>query len=329
MSASASAASARLYRNEDLKEVADAIDHLTFRAGSFEDPERLLAPKLQRILVAIDGSPGSRHALAWGAELAKRLKAELQVVSVAPSPETLAVITGMGGDWAAAGAVFDECNETARKDLEKARQYLEGRGIPAAIDLKTGRAAQAIVGFAAANGVDLVVLGSHGHGLGERLNLGSVGGSVKHHVPCSVLIARGPPTLRRVLLATDGSQRSRLAVGLGRQVAEAFGAKMTLAHVIDMASYGLARTEAVKRGKAMMIEERMREMPSAKGLDARVLYGPPAKQLRKLASGEKAGLIVVGSRGLGGLKGLALGSVSDGLTRSADQSVLVVKPKAA
>lgn len=321
--------SARLYRNEELKDVADAIDRMTFRAGSFEPPEPLLAPALHRILVAIDGSPGSRHALAWGAELSKRFKARLHVVSVAPSPETMAVITGMGGNWAAAGAIFDECNESARKDLDRARQELKDRGVTAEVDLQTGRPATAIVEYAAANGVDLVILGSHGHGLGERLNLGSIGSAVKHHVPCSILIARGPPTLKRAVLATDGSQRSRLAVKLGRDIAEAFGAKATLAHVIDMNSYGLGRTKAVKQGKAMMIQERMREMPSAKGIDTRVLYGPPAKQLRKLAKAEKAGLIVVGSRGLGGLKGLALGSVSDGLTHKADQSVLVVKPQAA
>lgn len=312
--------------------MADAIDHLTLRAGAFEPPEALVVPQLKRILVAVDGSSGSRHALAWAAELAKRLKAHLQVVSVAPSPEVVALLAGLtraGGHWATAGAVYDECNETARQDLEKARSYLKDHAVEAEIDLQSGRPASAIVDFAAANGVDLVILGSHGHGTAERLNLGSIGSAVKHHVPCSILVARGPPTLKRVILATDGSQRSRIAVAVGREIAKAFAAQATLAHVIDMNSYGLARTAAAKRGKTLMIEERMREMRSAEGLDTSVSYGPPAKQLRKLAKSQKAGLIVVGSRGLGGLKGLALGSISDGLTHKADQSVLVVKPKAA
>ena len=311
--------------------MADAIDRITLGAGAFEAPEALAAPTLKRILVAVDGSPGSRHALAWGAELAKRFKAHLQVISVAPSPEVVAIMAGLsraGGHWATAGAVYDECNETARHDLDKARAYLKERGIAAEVDLQSGRPASAIVDFAIANGSDLVVLGSHGHGLAERLNLGSIGSAVKHHVPCSVLVARGPPTVKRVILATDGSQRSRLAVRLGRDIAAAFAAPATLAHVIDMNSYGLARTEKVKRGKALMIEERMREMQSSEGLDTSVSYGPPAKQLRKLAKAQKASLIVLGSRGLGGLKGLALGSVSDALTHKADQSVLVVKPRA-
>lgn len=315
------------YRSDELGDAAAAIDRLTLGAGSFEPPEALVAPDLRRLVVALDGSPGSRHALAWGAELATRLKASLQVVSVAPAPAVVATLARSGAHWAVAGALFDETNELARADLAKAGAYLKERGVAGETVLQTGRPAHALVEFAGANRADLVILGSHGHGLGERLNLGSVGSAVKHHVPCSVLVARGPPTLRRVLLATDGSQRSRLAVRVGQRVAEAFGAKMTLAHVIDMNSYGLGRTAAAKRGKALMVEERMREMPSAKEMDARVLYGPPARQLRKLAKAEKAGLIVLGSRGLGGLKGLALGSVSDALTHKADQSVLVVKPK--
>src|SRR5688572_14312009 len=191
------------YRNQELADVADAIDRITLGAGSFEAPEALAAPQLKRILVAIDGSTGSRHALAWSAELAKRFKAHLQVVSVGPSPETVAMLAELNGGWAMAGATFDECNETAKKDLERARAYLKERGIEAEVGLQSGRPASAIVDFATANGIDLVILGSHGHGLGERLNLGSVGTAVKHHVPCSILVARGPPNIKRVILATD------------------------------------------------------------------------------------------------------------------------------
>jgi len=318
----------QLYRNEQLGDMAAAIDRMTLGAADFEPPEPLVEPSFQRILVAIDGSPGSRHALEWAAALAKAFKARLQVVSVAPSPATLAALARPGTGWGALGVLWEEMNETAKADLSKAAAYLRGSGVQASVELQTGRTAAAIVEFAVANGVDLVILGSHGHGLGERLNLGSVGSAVKHHVPCSVLVARGAPGIKRVLLATDGSQRSRLAVKVGRDVANALGAKAILAHAIDLGSYGLRRGEGAKRGKALMVEERMRESPGADGLETRIVLGPAAAQLRKLASREKAGLIVVGSRGLGGLKGLALGSVSDGLTHKADQSVLVVKPMA-
>lgn len=316
------------YRSEELADASDAIDRLTYHVGDADAAEPLAPPRLERILVAVDGQEGSRRALDWAAALAKAFGAQVTVVTVAPSLEVARALKE-GSGWQAIAPAFEEVEERGRGVLKKAGAALRSKGIDPGLELQHGHTARAIVEMAASTNADLVVLGSHGHGLGERLNLGSVGSNVKHHVPCSVLIARGPPNVRRVLLATDGSHRSRLAVRLGQDVARALGARAVLAHVIDVAAYGIAGSRKVRAGKQLLIRERDDNPAGRRELTSRSALGNPARKLRKIADEEGAGLIVLGSRGLGGLRSLTLGSTSDALSHKARQSVLVVKPQPA
>lgn len=315
------------YRSAELEEVDAAIGQMTLGVSAAQKPESLEAPVFRRLLVACDGSVGSRHALSWGVDLGKKLEAHVTVVSVAPSLAVVRAVRANALAWQAVGAAFGEAEDQAAKVLKHAEDAFSGRGVDHSMELQRGQAASSIVELARSERADLVVLGSHGHGAGERINLGSVGTGVKHHAPCSVLVARQPPPPRRLLLATDGSQRSRIAVSVGLRLAGLYGAPATLAHVVDVNSLGLSRASARARGRLLMVEERIRESPGIAGLDTAVQSGPPAPTLRRIAKGTRSDLIVVGSRGLGGLRSLTLGSVSDRLTHKADQSVLVVKPR--
>ena len=325
----AAKASARAgYRSDELGDLAERIDKVTLGLGKAQPAETLAAPSFGRILVACDGSSGARHALAWAAMLGQQPGAHVTVVSVAPSREAIRALRSNAAAWQAVGAAFGESEEEAGQVLADADRYLSDRGVPHATELREGAAAASILSLADRLGSDLVILGSHGHGLGERLNLGSVGSAVKHHVAASVLVARTAPPPRRILLATDGSQRSRVAVDAGLALAKALGVPATLAHVLDASSYGLGASARLLRAKLAAIA--MRDEASARAgnpVPARVSIGPPAAQLRKMAKAEKADLVVVGSRGLGGLRSLTLGSVSDRLTHKAEQSVLAVKPR--
>jgi nucleotide-binding universal stress UspA family protein len=317
------------YHSPELEDVAAALDTLTFGLGRSEAPEQVEAPQVRRILLATDGSPGFKPALAWAGELAKLYSADLSVTSVCPSPEVARALHAGTAGWRTVQVAFDECDDLAEATLARAAKDLRSMGVRAAAELQRGRPAHAIVELSKSLKSDLVVLGSHGHGAGERLNLGSVGTAVKHHVPCSVLIARGPPNVKRVLLATDGSLRSHLAVGFGLDLAKRLHAKPILGHCVDMTSYGLTRTRQARFAQELAarsdLEDLARGVP---GATFRITVGPAARRLRELATRERAGLVVVGSRGLGGLKGLALGSVSDALTHKAPTSVLAVKPRA-
>lgn len=318
---------AAAYRSPELEDIDDALDRATFRVAAKAPAEALRKPELKRILVAIDGSSGSRHVLEWAVALAKPLQAHVTVVSVAPPEASRQALASGAIAWPGVVATFGEAEEEARKVLRHADRFLSDAGIRAALEHLRGLAASSIVDLARNEKSDLVILGSHGHGVAERVNLGSVGTGVKHNVPCAVLIARGPPLVRRALLASDGSQRARIAVQVGLDVAKALDVPALLAHVVDARSYGLSKARSLALAKLVQAQLALRKAPENRGLKLLLAHGPPAPRLRKLATENKCDLIVVGSRGLGGLRGLALGSVSDKLTHKADQSVLVVKPQ--
>lgn len=316
------------YRGAELGEVAEALDRITFGMGKTQAAEQIEPPRVQRILLAVDGSPGSKPALAWAAELTRLYRAELTVTSVCPSREVSRALMAATGGWRTVQVAFDECDELGQATLGRAERDLRARGLAPSVELQHGRPAHAIVELAKSLRSDLVVIGSHGHGLAERLNLGSVGSTVKHHVPCSVLVARGPPKLDRILLATDGSLRAHVATEVGLDLAKRLEARPVFAHAVDTASYGLARTRQARLAQELVARADLEDLAAGiPGATFRIAVGPAARQLRRIAQHEKAGLIVIGSRGLGGLKSLALGSTSDALTHKAPCSVLAVKPR--
>jgi nucleotide-binding universal stress UspA family protein len=124
--------------------------------------------------------------------------------------------------------------------------------------------------------------------------------------PCSVLIARAardPETWpRSVVAGIDGSAESAAAFTVARSAAHRFGASMRA-----VASSG----DQFDREAALAIASDLEEQPGR------------AVDVLAAASGS-ADLVVVGSRGLHGLK--ALGSVSERVANQARSSVLVVRP---
>ncbi len=137
----------------------------------------------QKILVAIDGSPGSDKALAEAVDLAERCQAELAAVSVAEVPEVVAMMDEV-----------DEIRETAetcsRKVGEAAAAYAHARGVRLRFMVLRGHAADAILRYAEAEGIDLIVVGQHGHSAIARFFLGSTSDRISHHAACNVLIVK-------------------------------------------------------------------------------------------------------------------------------------------
>lgn len=138
----------------------------------------------------------------------------------------------------------------------------------------------------------------------------------------------------KVLFATDGSADSLKAARFLPQLCVAQELKVTLIYVKDPAT-GIAYAEgAVAPGSIAQLEEvasdalsRTVAVLKEKGIDAdqRTEWGNPARVVTELAQREGFDLVVAGSRGLGGLSGLLLGSVSDQIIHRAHCPVLVVR----
>jgi len=139
-------------------------------------------PRVRRILLATDLAPASAGAARQAIELAQNLGAELLIVSVIdPS------VSGMR-----AGRVerMDQ-----RRDAREATAHelvLLGRqvGVNSSFLVWEGEPGPAIVEAAAAEQVDMVVVGTRGRSRVERMVLGSVSDHVVRHAGCPVLIVR-------------------------------------------------------------------------------------------------------------------------------------------
>jgi manganese transport protein len=152
------------------------------RDTALEVARALTGPVYRRIGVALDNSPRDAIALRHAAALARGHGAELVL---------LHVVEGVGGQVYGQAAA-DEERRADQAYLEQLAQVLKENGFRARAVLRFGEPAQQISQAAAAEQLDLLVLGSHGHGfLADRL-FGATTGPVQHSVHIPVLAVREP-----------------------------------------------------------------------------------------------------------------------------------------
>jgi len=136
-----------------------------------------------RILVAIDGSECSDHALAKALELAAVTEADVTALAVeGPLPAYAATIGEVDEVKREKDAFFRDLADAAMARAADA-------GVDLVVEVQPGHAAELISRFAEAGGYDLVVLGHRGHFVRDRL-LGSTADRVSEHAHCPVMIVR-------------------------------------------------------------------------------------------------------------------------------------------
>src|SRR5215218_7495748 len=134
----------------------------------------------------------------------------------------------------------------------------------------------------------------------------------------------------KVLLATDGSKDATLAAGAAVDVCERTGAELHVVHV--WYSVPTARLRAFMRAELQklgneLLEEGVKRVEDSGGLvsGAHLVEGRAADEILDLAEQIGAGLVVIGSRGLGPVGRIALGSVSEAVIHHSDWPVLVLR----
>jgi nucleotide-binding universal stress UspA family protein len=137
-----------------------------------------------KILVAYDGSEGSKRALEQASHLAKELGSSIIALWVRASlphyPETVDEVE----------EEREAANGFSRKITKEILEYSKKIGIDIIADSCSGHPAKTIVDYAKENNVDLVVLGHAGHsGLWGHF-LGHTADKVSENAHCSVLIVR-------------------------------------------------------------------------------------------------------------------------------------------
>jgi nucleotide-binding universal stress UspA family protein len=149
--------------------------------------------------------------------------------------------------------------------------------------------------------------------------------------------------IKNILVPIDGSEHSNNALKFGLDLAEKYAAKLTLLSVAQpvvvtgpmfitqpmMPPTSTAMyVQAIESAHKKMLEDTYNRAKAEKPdleISKRLVDGRPADQIVEIADKEKFDLIVIGSRGVGGVKKFFLGSVSDRVADEAHCPVLIVK----
>ncbi|GAB3490518.1 universal stress protein [Nocardiopsis coralliicola] len=279
------------------------------------------------VLVGVDGSGGSRSALRWAAEAA-RLRGARLVVLHALSVPPIATPFSPPVRISPVPDVTDRAGRMLRSAAAYAGENWPGLAVGAELSLLEPAPALLARGARA----ELVVVGSRGRGGVASLLVGSVGARVGAQSQRPVAVVpplddrSGPAPVRgrgRVVVGLDGSATSVAALRFALAEAVRLQAELTAVHVL--------RPEVAAPDDESDLEQRMAEAVAAHRSPAddgaavhrALARGEPAAALLARASG--AALLVVGSRGRGGIRGLLPGSVSRAVLHRAELPVAVVR----
>lgn len=279
-------------------------------------------------LVGVDGSKGSGHALRWSVSLAEARSARIRVVR-AWQPRVSAV-----GELDLP-FLAEQVPEAARAELDELAASL-GEAGQIEWTVESGNPSSTLID--AAEGADLLVLGTRGLGGFKRLLLGSVSHqcAAHAHVPVAVI----PPSasldgrVDRIVIGMDGSPNAKAAL----RWALDFAGSETTVHIVGVWEPSVLATEADRQDFDYLSEparerftEAIDEVCGARtgdevNLEADFRYANAAAAL--LECGSEADLLVVGARGQGLVASAILGSVASRVLHQAPCPVVVVpRPK--
>lgn len=248
----------------------------------------------ERIVCGVDETPESLEAVRQ----ATRLRAPGGTLHLFAA---VYLAGAVAAGWSApriAAELEQEAGDALRRAVELAGEDVSSR-------LVNGPAVRSLLREVERERASLLCVGSHGNRRVPGILFDYVGTTMLHEASSAVLVAREPPEPdafpRAIVVGVDGSAHATAAHAAAAELAGRFGAAV--------------RPLAVAAGE-LDLDALRREVPGVE-----VASGKPVEALLDAAA--DADLLVVGSRGLHGLR--ALGSVSERVAHRARCSVLVVR----
>jgi len=297
--------------------------------------------KMKNILFPTDFSRCADQALAHAVYLAEKYQAALHL---------LHVVTLFEDQPGVLSEEFAESEELVRKLEDKAE--IELNNVAAAhgnddmeIVIKQKRAisaAPAILEYSSKNGIDLIVMGTHGRRGIAHLLLGSAAEEVVRLADCPVFTIRESEEIKpiklfeRILVPIDFSDHSKKALVYAKEIAESYGANLQLLHVIEDTihpAFSLSGKSSIfdlvpgiEEDCRRRIEKLIQETGVSKeNTEIIVKGGQAAHDIIKFAKENSSDLVVIATHGLTGIEHLLLGSVTEKVVRMAPCPVFTVK----
>src|SRR5665213_137250 len=273
-----------------------------------QQPDRSLVSIFDDILCGVDGTRRSYEAVRQAALLAE------------PGARlTLVAVTAVRGEGTQQTATIGPAR--ARRALEHARGVALAAGVEeVAVEIDDGAPVRERL-LARAHDHHLLAIGAPAMSRIAHILVGGTAPGAAHLLPASVLIVRRPLMRvtfgERMLVASDGSDRSEGLVDFAAEFARQRGASLVLVHAFhgETGPQPTAIATQVERVTAALGEEAA----------VRIERGSPRNLILDTAARERCSLIIVASRRLSGLR--ALGSLSERLVHDARCSVLVMRPE--
>lgn len=295
------------------------------------------AKATNEIVVAVDGSDAGSAAVAWAANAATKRNAPLKLVTAYTMPQFM-YADGMIPPQ----ELYDQLEEEAMAKINDARELVRRFDENIEVSYYIAESTPIDLLLQLSEEADIVVMGSRGLGGLSGLVLGSVSSAVVSHASSPVVVVRkdndvtvnnkyGP-----VVVGVDGSDISRKALEYAFREADARGATLRAVHSwadaqVQTSLVGLAAVQS--QLDAMTAQERkilqdelapMREKYPDVKVEEVVDRDRPIQVLKD--NSDDAQLLVLGSHGRGGFRGMLLGSTSRALLQYAPCPMMVVRP---
>lgn len=279
------------------------------------------------VIVGVDGSEPSLAAADWALEQAKKRDASLHLVCAIQLPQyavnALASIPAVS---------VEHLTNSANELLREVSDRMEGHGVSVKTSVEMGDPTEVLTTLS--KKAALVVIGGRStrNTFTDRL-LRTASSAVPANAFCPTVVVpfvenRKFQPIKKIVVGVDGSEHARMALQRAVWEADRWDAKLECVMSVP-ASYTpggpaiVVREEVLDEAKALIRSE-LDALPEKRDIDVDIisLEGNPAYTLPAFT--RDSDLIVVGTRGRGGIRGLLLGSTSQMILGQSECPIMVV-----
>lgn len=249
---------------------------------------------INKILLATDFSPESQNAVRYAVSLAKHYGATLFLTHVLPTEGAMRGVES----WP---SMTDVIQHNAERSMAKLESTEDMKFVPHEVVLRAGDTWAVISQVLSDKNVDLIVIGTRGHGGIKKLFLGSTAEKVVRHANCPVLTV-GPHVrsvfvnrFGHVFYVSDFSSGSLRALTYALSLAEEDRAELTLLHVIQsypVSESGLLEWKRQYREKLSQLVPPDADLAYKPEIEVEV--GTPEVEIVRMADSREADIIVMG-----------------------------------